>query len=140
MIVVAVSVTEGEVSFRLKVSAEIAPDVQIVAYAVLPSETVIAHSADFSTEKCFTNKVSMRRRLAVLTVLVRSRRRIKRYYSCTTKGQYLALQDQPSTEVIYRSSGRTITPSMRRHDRWGQQRYTAEEERESIGHQQWMKM
>ncbi|KAM8769558.1 alpha-2-macroglobulin-like [Acanthopagrus schlegelii] len=55
----AKSVTEGEVSFKLKVSAEIAPDVQIVAYAVLPSETVIAHSADFSTEKCFTNKVSL---------------------------------------------------------------------------------
>uniref|UniRef100_A0A671UCF0 Alpha-2-macroglobulin bait region domain-containing protein n=1 Tax=Sparus aurata TaxID=8175 RepID=A0A671UCF0_SPAAU len=53
------SVTEGEVSFKLKVSAEIAPDVQIVAYAVLPSETVIAHSADFSTEKCFSNKVSV---------------------------------------------------------------------------------
>uniref|UniRef100_A0A671WG83 Alpha-2-macroglobulin domain-containing protein n=1 Tax=Sparus aurata TaxID=8175 RepID=A0A671WG83_SPAAU len=55
----AVSMTEGEVSFKLKVSAEIAPDVQIVAYAVLPSETVIAHSADFSTEKCFSNKVSV---------------------------------------------------------------------------------
>lgn len=75
-----VSVTEGEVSFKLKVSAEIAPDVQIVAYAILPSETVIAHSADFSTEKCFSNKVSIRRRLVVLTVLVRSRCRIKVCY------------------------------------------------------------
>uniref|UniRef100_A0A671U9I5 Alpha-2-macroglobulin-like n=1 Tax=Sparus aurata TaxID=8175 RepID=A0A671U9I5_SPAAU len=55
----AVSVTEGELSFKLKVSAEIAPDVQIVAYAILPSETVIAHSADFSTEKCFSNEVSV---------------------------------------------------------------------------------
>ena len=133
MIVVAVSVTEGEVSFRLKVSAEIAPDVQIVAYAVLPSETVIAHSADFSTEKCFTNKVGMRRRL------VRSRRRIKKYISCITKGQYVALQDQPSTEVIYRSSDRNITPSIR-HDRWGQQKHTAGMEHKSIGHQQRMKM
>uniref|UniRef100_A0A671U9S6 Alpha-2-macroglobulin-like n=1 Tax=Sparus aurata TaxID=8175 RepID=A0A671U9S6_SPAAU len=53
------SVTEGELSFKLKVSAEIAPDVQIVAYAILPSETVIAHSADFSTEKCFSNEVSV---------------------------------------------------------------------------------
>ncbi|XP_044057400.1 alpha-2-macroglobulin-like isoform X2 [Siniperca chuatsi] len=53
------SVFEGEVSFKLKVSAEIAPDVQVVAYAVLPSETVIAHSADFSTEKCFSHKVSL---------------------------------------------------------------------------------
>uniref|UniRef100_A0A8P4KGZ8 Alpha-2-macroglobulin n=1 Tax=Dicentrarchus labrax TaxID=13489 RepID=A0A8P4KGZ8_DICLA len=51
------SVNEGEVSFKLKVSAEIAPEVQIVAYTILPSETVIAHSADFSTEKCFSHKV-----------------------------------------------------------------------------------
>uniref|UniRef100_A0A8P4KSL4 Alpha-2-macroglobulin n=1 Tax=Dicentrarchus labrax TaxID=13489 RepID=A0A8P4KSL4_DICLA len=50
---------EGEVSFKLKVSAEIAPEVQIVAYTILPSETVIAHSADFSTEKCFSHKVSL---------------------------------------------------------------------------------
>uniref|UniRef100_A0A671V1M6 Alpha-2-macroglobulin-like n=1 Tax=Sparus aurata TaxID=8175 RepID=A0A671V1M6_SPAAU len=55
----AVSVTEGEVSFTLKASPEIAPVVQVVAYTVLPSETVIAHSADFSTEKCFSNKVSL---------------------------------------------------------------------------------
>ncbi|XP_038548731.1 alpha-2-macroglobulin-like isoform X3 [Micropterus salmoides] len=55
----AKSVTEGEVSFKLKVSAEMAPQVQVVAYAVLPSETVIAHSADFSTEKCFSHKVSL---------------------------------------------------------------------------------
>ncbi|KAM8768605.1 alpha-2-macroglobulin-P-like [Acanthopagrus schlegelii] len=52
-------VTEGEVSFTLKASPEIAPLVQVVAYTVLPSETVIAHSADFSTEKCFSNKVSL---------------------------------------------------------------------------------
>ena len=55
----AVSVTEGEVSFPVKVSPETAPDVQVVAYTVLPSENVIAHSADFSTEKCFSHKVSM---------------------------------------------------------------------------------
>ncbi|XP_038548727.1 alpha-2-macroglobulin-like [Micropterus salmoides] len=55
----AKSVTEGEVSFKLTVSAEMAPGVQVVAYAVLPSETVIAHSADFSTEKCFSHKVSL---------------------------------------------------------------------------------
>ncbi|XP_030260679.1 alpha-2-macroglobulin-P-like [Sparus aurata] len=52
-------VTEGEVSFTLKASPEIAPVVQVVAYTVLPSETVIAHSADFSTEKCLSNKVSL---------------------------------------------------------------------------------
>uniref|UniRef100_A0A667YKS3 Alpha-2-macroglobulin n=1 Tax=Myripristis murdjan TaxID=586833 RepID=A0A667YKS3_9TELE len=52
-------VTSGEVSFDVKVSPDMAPLVQVVAYAVLPSETVIAQSADFSTEKCFSNKVSL---------------------------------------------------------------------------------
>uniref|UniRef100_A0A8P4K816 Alpha-2-macroglobulin n=1 Tax=Dicentrarchus labrax TaxID=13489 RepID=A0A8P4K816_DICLA len=56
---VKIALNEGEVSFKLKVSAEIAPEVQIVAYTILPSETVIAHSADFSTEKCFSHKVSL---------------------------------------------------------------------------------
>uniref|UniRef100_A0A667Z5P3 Alpha-2-macroglobulin bait region domain-containing protein n=1 Tax=Myripristis murdjan TaxID=586833 RepID=A0A667Z5P3_9TELE len=51
--------TSGEVSFDVKVSPDMAPLVQVVAYAVLPSETVIAQSADFSTEKCFSNKVSL---------------------------------------------------------------------------------
>ncbi|KAK2846829.1 hypothetical protein Q5P01_009828 [Channa striata] len=53
------SVNEGEVSFKLNVSPEMAPDVQVVAYAVLPSDTVIAKTADFSTEKCFGHKVSL---------------------------------------------------------------------------------
>ncbi|XP_030601186.1 alpha-2-macroglobulin-like isoform X2 [Archocentrus centrarchus] len=53
------AVNEGEVSFKVRVSPEMAPDVQIVAYAVLPSKDVIADSADFSTEKCFSNKVSL---------------------------------------------------------------------------------
>ncbi|CAI5657524.1 unnamed protein product [Oreochromis niloticus] len=35
------------------------PEFQLVAYAVLPSEDVIAHSANFSTDKCFSNKVSV---------------------------------------------------------------------------------
>ena len=61
-ILFAFSVTEGEVSFQLKVSPEMAPEVQVVAYAVLPSETIIAHSADFSTEKCLSHKVSAKRR------------------------------------------------------------------------------
>uniref|UniRef100_A0A8C9X886 Alpha-2-macroglobulin n=1 Tax=Sander lucioperca TaxID=283035 RepID=A0A8C9X886_SANLU len=52
-------VNEGEVSFKLTVSPDMAPDVQVVAYAILPSETVIANSADFSTEKCFSQKVSL---------------------------------------------------------------------------------
>uniref|UniRef100_A0AAZ1XTJ7 Alpha-2-macroglobulin bait region domain-containing protein n=1 Tax=Oreochromis aureus TaxID=47969 RepID=A0AAZ1XTJ7_OREAU len=54
-----VSVTEGQVSFKVRVSPEMAPEFQVVAYAVLPSEDVIAHSADFSTDKCFSNKVSV---------------------------------------------------------------------------------
>uniref|UniRef100_A0A3Q0S085 Alpha-2-macroglobulin bait region domain-containing protein n=1 Tax=Amphilophus citrinellus TaxID=61819 RepID=A0A3Q0S085_AMPCI len=53
------AVNEGEVSFKVRVSPELAPEVQIVAYAVLPSKHMIADSADFSTEKCFSNKVSL---------------------------------------------------------------------------------
>ncbi|KAM4590251.1 alpha-2-macroglobulin-like [Fundulus diaphanus] len=52
-------VNEGEVSIRLNVSPDMAPVIQVVAYAVLPSESVIAHNAEFSTEKCFSNKVSL---------------------------------------------------------------------------------
>ncbi|CAJ1066029.1 Hypothetical predicted protein [Xyrichtys novacula] len=52
-------VTEGQMSFTLRMSPEMAPDVQIVTYAILPSETVIAHSAEFTTEKCFSHKVSL---------------------------------------------------------------------------------
>uniref|UniRef100_A0A3Q3RY91 Alpha-2-macroglobulin-like 1 n=1 Tax=Mastacembelus armatus TaxID=205130 RepID=A0A3Q3RY91_9TELE len=52
-------INSGQVSFKLNVSPEMVPLVQVVAYAVLPSETVIASSADFSTEKCFTHKVSL---------------------------------------------------------------------------------
>ncbi|KAK2912862.1 alpha-2-macroglobulin-like [Channa argus] len=53
------SVNDGEVSFKLKVSPEMAPYIQVVAYVVLPSEAVIAKSADFFTEKCFSHKVSL---------------------------------------------------------------------------------
>ncbi|XP_056297584.1 alpha-2-macroglobulin-like [Pseudoliparis swirei] len=53
------SVNEGEVTFKLMVSPDMAPDVQVVAYAVLPSENVVANSVDFSVEKCFGNKVSL---------------------------------------------------------------------------------
>lgn len=55
----AESVNEGEVSFKIRVSPEMAPEVQVVAYSVLPSENVIAHKADFSVEKCFSHKVSL---------------------------------------------------------------------------------
>ncbi|XP_071327813.1 alpha-2-macroglobulin-like [Trachinotus anak] len=52
-------VSQGEVSFQLEVSPEVAPNIQVVAYAVLPSEKVIASSADFDIEKCFSHKVSL---------------------------------------------------------------------------------
>ena len=50
-------VITGEVSFKLSVSPGMAPSVQVLAYCVLPSETVLAESRTFSTEKCFRNKV-----------------------------------------------------------------------------------
>ncbi|KAL1004890.1 hypothetical protein UPYG_G00051870 [Umbra pygmaea] len=53
------SVTEGDVVLKLAVSPEMAPVVQLLVYSVLPSETVIAHSLNFPTEKCFRNKVSV---------------------------------------------------------------------------------
>ncbi|XP_062376687.1 alpha-2-macroglobulin-like [Sardina pilchardus] len=52
-------VTKGEVSFQLFVRAERAPSVHVLAYCVLPSETVLADSKTFSTEKCYKNKVSV---------------------------------------------------------------------------------
>uniref|UniRef100_A0A3B4ZRW9 Alpha-2-macroglobulin-like n=1 Tax=Stegastes partitus TaxID=144197 RepID=A0A3B4ZRW9_9TELE len=49
---------EGEVSFKLPgTNQALVPEVQVVAYAVLPSENVIAHSAEFPIEKCFSDKV-----------------------------------------------------------------------------------
>uniref|UniRef100_A0A096LYA9 Alpha-2-macroglobulin bait region domain-containing protein n=1 Tax=Poecilia formosa TaxID=48698 RepID=A0A096LYA9_POEFO len=53
------SVNEGEVSFKLNVSPDLAPEVQIMVYAVLPSKNVISQSTDFSTEKCFNHKISL---------------------------------------------------------------------------------
>ncbi|KAL2085402.1 hypothetical protein ACEWY4_018722 [Coilia grayii] len=52
-------VVEGEVSFKLSVRPEMAPSVQVMAYCVLPSGTVVAESRTFFTEKCFRNKVSV---------------------------------------------------------------------------------
>uniref|UniRef100_A0A8C7TEY0 Alpha-2-macroglobulin domain-containing protein n=1 Tax=Oncorhynchus mykiss TaxID=8022 RepID=A0A8C7TEY0_ONCMY len=52
-----VAVTEGEVTLKLAVVPEIAPLVQVLVYSMLPSETVIAHSMNFPTEKCFRHKV-----------------------------------------------------------------------------------
>ncbi|XDV32976.1 hypothetical protein PO909_003603 [Leuciscus waleckii] len=49
----------GSMSFKLSISADLAPVIQILAYSVLPSETVVASSKDFNIEKCFKNKVSL---------------------------------------------------------------------------------
>ncbi|XP_033969253.1 alpha-2-macroglobulin-like [Trematomus bernacchii] len=53
------SVNEGQLSFKLTLSPDMAPEIQVIIYAILPSETVIAKSADFSIEKCFSHKVSL---------------------------------------------------------------------------------
>ncbi|XP_045075715.1 LOW QUALITY PROTEIN: alpha-2-macroglobulin-like [Coregonus clupeaformis] len=50
-------VTEGEVTLKLAVVPEMAPVIQVLVYSMLPSETVIAHSMNFPTEKCFRHKV-----------------------------------------------------------------------------------
>lgn len=52
-----VAVTEGDVTLTLAVVPEMAPVVQLLVYSMLPSETVIAHSMNFPTEKCFRNQV-----------------------------------------------------------------------------------
>ncbi|XDV32989.1 hypothetical protein PO909_003605, partial [Leuciscus waleckii] len=50
----------GSMSFKLSISADLAPVVQILAYSVFPpSEKVVASSKDFNIEKCFKNKVSL---------------------------------------------------------------------------------
>ncbi|CAM4552778.1 unnamed protein product [Leuciscus chuanchicus] len=49
----------GTMSFKLSVSADLAPVLQILAYCVLPSENVVASSKNFDVEKCFKNKVSL---------------------------------------------------------------------------------
>ncbi|CAN9511028.1 unnamed protein product [Ophioblennius macclurei] len=50
-------VNQATESFELQVTPDMAPEIQLVAYAVLPSGTVIAHSADFNVENCFSHKV-----------------------------------------------------------------------------------
>ncbi|XP_026138188.1 alpha-2-macroglobulin-like isoform X2 [Carassius auratus] len=53
-------VVEGEVMFKVPVHVRMAPKMEFLAYCVLPSETVLAASRTFQTEKCFENKVSLR--------------------------------------------------------------------------------
>ncbi|KAK9962090.1 hypothetical protein ABG768_007472 [Culter alburnus] len=52
-------VASGTMSFKLSISADLAPVVQILVYCVLPSENVVASSKNFNIEKCFKNKVSL---------------------------------------------------------------------------------
>lgn len=54
-----VAVIEGEFTFKVTASPDMAPSFQVVAYAILPSQSVIAHSFDFVTEKCFSHSVSV---------------------------------------------------------------------------------
>ncbi|XP_056329658.1 alpha-2-macroglobulin-like protein 1 [Danio aesculapii] len=52
-------VVSGEVTFKVPISSRMAPELQFLAYCVLPSENVLAASKTFQTEKCFENKVSL---------------------------------------------------------------------------------
>ncbi|XP_048017560.1 alpha-2-macroglobulin-like [Megalobrama amblycephala] len=52
-------VASDTMSFKLSISADLAPVVQILVYCVLPSENVVVGSKNFNTEKCFKNKVSL---------------------------------------------------------------------------------
>ncbi|XP_056329989.1 alpha-2-macroglobulin-P-like [Danio aesculapii] len=52
-------VASGTMSFKLSVGADVAPEMQILVYCVLPSENIIAASKRLDTEKCFGNKVSL---------------------------------------------------------------------------------
>ncbi|KAL1260695.1 hypothetical protein QQF64_008522 [Cirrhinus molitorella] len=53
-------VVEREVMFKVPVHAQLASEMEFLAYCVLPSETVLAASRRFQTEKCFENKASLR--------------------------------------------------------------------------------
>lgn len=53
------TVTEGSVSFKLQITADLTPVFNVVAYAILPSGYVIAHKAEFTVEKCFSHKVAV---------------------------------------------------------------------------------
>lgn len=56
----SVSATEGSIFFTVKMSPEYSPALQVVAYAILPSEHVIAHKANLAVTKCFRNQVGWR--------------------------------------------------------------------------------
>uniref|UniRef100_A0A3B4A153 Alpha-2-macroglobulin-like 1 n=1 Tax=Periophthalmus magnuspinnatus TaxID=409849 RepID=A0A3B4A153_9GOBI len=52
-------VMQGELTFNMEITSDMAPAVTLVTYAVLPSESVIAASKEFNTEKCFGHKVQL---------------------------------------------------------------------------------
>ncbi|XP_063062489.1 alpha-2-macroglobulin-like [Engraulis encrasicolus] len=52
-------VIKGQESFKLSVQPEMAPSVHVMVYCILPSKTILAKSRQFSTERCFRNKVSV---------------------------------------------------------------------------------
>uniref|UniRef100_A0A3P9GXE3 Uncharacterized protein n=1 Tax=Oryzias latipes TaxID=8090 RepID=A0A3P9GXE3_ORYLA len=54
-------VLQGEFDFPLKVTPDMAPYIQVVAYTVLSCDKFLAHSAEFPTEECFKNEVSGRK-------------------------------------------------------------------------------
>uniref|UniRef100_A0A3P9INP9 Alpha-2-macroglobulin-like n=1 Tax=Oryzias latipes TaxID=8090 RepID=A0A3P9INP9_ORYLA len=49
----------GKITLKLPITPDLAPEFQLVVYAVLPSKHVIASSGGFSTEKCFSHKVAL---------------------------------------------------------------------------------
>ncbi|XP_051551566.1 alpha-2-macroglobulin-like protein 1 [Myxocyprinus asiaticus] len=53
------AVLSGTMSFMLSVAPNLAPVVQILAYCVLPSASVVAVGTDFDTEKCLRTQVSV---------------------------------------------------------------------------------
>ncbi|XP_051985118.1 alpha-2-macroglobulin-like protein 1 [Xyrauchen texanus] len=57
--VTANAVLSGTVSFMLSVTPKLAPVVQILAYCILPSASVVAVGTDFDTEKCLRTQVSV---------------------------------------------------------------------------------
>ncbi|KAJ0063643.1 hypothetical protein NL108_004480, partial [Boleophthalmus pectinirostris] len=53
------TVIEGVVPFTFVMTGEMTPQVEIVAYAILPSKKIIAATETFGTELCFNSEVSV---------------------------------------------------------------------------------
>ncbi|CAI5768766.1 alpha-2-macroglobulin-like isoform X1 [Podarcis lilfordi] len=50
---------KGVFSLDLSVDMDTAPLARLLLYTILPSRELVAHSADFTVENCFTNKVNL---------------------------------------------------------------------------------